>query len=100
MLKGTIYQKVLLRIATSSSIDQLIYSAIKWYEEMTKLTTWQREDSIRGCLEDYDRISEIALDWQYLIWVDKKIGAHPKAILQIEFLGKLKSTSSVNPFLY
>lgn len=56
MLKGTIYQKVLLRITTSLSIDQLIYSTIKWYEEMRKLTTWPGEDSTRGCLWDYDCI--------------------------------------------
>ena len=70
--------------------DQPINSDIKRYEEIWKLITGQGEDYITGCLLDYDYIKNhyrlIAADLRR----QKELGAGPKAIQQIEFVGQLK----------
>ena len=70
--------------------DQAIDSDIKRYEEIRKSTTGQDEDYTIGCLLDYNYIK----NHYRLIAVDlsrqKELDADPKAIQQIEFVGKLK----------
>ena len=65
---------------------------MKWYEEITKLTTGQGEGYTTGHLLDYDYIK----NHYRLITVDlsrqKELDADPKAIQQIEFAGQLKKT--------
>ena len=93
MLKGTklkniIYQHVLLRIITSSSMEnvfckQQIDSEIKRYEEIRKLTKGQDEDYTTRCLLHYNYIKNLCT----LIAVDlsrwKELDADPKAIPQM-----------------
>ena len=71
--------------------DQAIDSDMKWYEEITKLTTGQGEGYTTGHLLDYDYIK----NHYRLITVDlsrqKELDADPKAIQQIEFAGQLKN---------
>ena len=59
---------------------------------MRRLTTGQGEDQTSGCLLDYDYIKNhyklIAADLSR----QKEFGADPKAIEQIEFVGKLIKT--------
>ena len=76
--------------------NQSIDSDIKQNEEIRKLTTGQGEDYTTGCLLVYEYIKN-----QYrLIAVDfnrqKESHADPKAIQQIEFVGKLKNIDGVN----
>ena len=70
--------------------DQEIDSDIKRYEEIRKLTTGQSEDYTTVCILDYDYIKNhyilIATD----LYRQKELDADPKAIQQIEFVGKLK----------
>ena len=70
--------------------DQPIYSDIKRYEEITKLTTGQDEDYTTSCLLDYNYIKK----YYRLIAVDlsrqKELDADLKANKQTEFIGKLK----------
>ena len=60
-LEDITYQKALLIIIKSSSIEkdfygQAIDSDVKWYEEIKKLTTGRSEDYTTECLLDYDDI--------------------------------------------
>ena len=70
--------------------------AIKKFEEIRKLTTVQCEDYNVGCLLDYDylknyyRLTAVDLSRQ------KELDADPKAIQQIEFVGKLNIAGSIN----
>ena len=70
--------------------NQGIDSNIKQYEEIRKLTSGQDEDYTTVCLLDYDYIK----NYYRLIAVDlgkqKDLHADPKAIYQIEFIGKRK----------
>ena len=70
--------------------DQAIDSDKKQYEEIRKLTTGQSEDYTTVCILDYDYIKNhyilIATD----LCRQKELDADPKAIQQIEFVGKLK----------
>ena len=62
MLENIIYEKELLLIMTSSSIEkpfmtkQLIQIYIKRYKEIRKLTKWEGEDYTTAWLLDYDCI--------------------------------------------
>ena len=75
MVKDSIYQKELLIIVMSSSIEK------------TFSTAGQGEDDPTGCLFDCDyiknhyRLIAVDLSWQ------KKLDAGPKAVEQIEFFG-------------
>ena len=56
-LKGIIYQNVLLRIITSSSMERTfmtnqIILMLQRYKEIRKLTTGQGEDYTTGCFLD------------------------------------------------
>ena len=96
-LKDNIYQKRLLKIIMSSSMeknfyDQPIISDTKWYEEVRKLTTGRLcEDYTTGCLLDYEYIENhyrlIAFD----LIREKELDVDRKAIQQIEFVGQLKN---------
>ena len=70
--------------------DQPIDSDIKRYEEIRKLTTKEDIDYTTGCFLDCDYIE----NHYTLIPVDlsrqKELDTDPKAIQQIEFVGKLK----------
>ena len=76
--------------------DQPIDSDIKRYEEIRKLTTKEGIDYTTGCLLDRDYIE----NHYTLIPVDlsrqKELDTDPKAIQQIEFVGKLKNTDGAN----
>ena len=94
-LEDITYQKALLIIIKSSSIEkdfygQAIDSDVKWYEEIKKLTTGRSEDYTTECLLDYDDIKNhyksIAVDLSR----QKELEADPKAIQQIEFIGQWK----------
>ena len=50
--KGIIYQKALLRIITSSSVERTFNSDIKQFGKIRKLTTGQGEDYNTVCLLD------------------------------------------------
>ena len=81
-------------IVTSFSVEKILcpsnFSDIKRYEEIKKLTTGQGEDYSTGCLLDYDYIK----CYYWLIAIDisrqKELDIDPKAIQQIQFVGKLK----------
>ena len=65
-------------------------------EEIKKSTAGQGKDSTTGCLVDYNYVKN-----QYrLIAVDlnrqKELDADPKAIHQVEFIGKLKNDGNEN----
>ena len=69
---------------------------LKKLEEIRKLTTVQCENYTVGCLLDYDylknyyRLTAVDLSRQ------KELDADPKAIQQIEFVGKLNIAGSIN----
>ena len=96
-LKDNIYQKRLLKIIMSSSMEKNFYnqpiiSDTKWYGEVRKLTTGRLcEDYTTGCLLDYECIENhyrlIAFD----LIREKELDVDPKAIQQIEFVGQLKN---------
>ena len=93
MLENNVYQKELLEIITSSSmekkfINQAIDSDIKRYEEIRKLSTGQDEDYTTGCLLDYDyHYTLIAVDLRR----QKELDQYTQAIQQIELVGQLKN---------
>ena len=96
-LKGINYQKELLVIITSLSMEKKFYdqptdSDMKRYEEIIKLTTGQGEDYTTGCLLDYDYVKSkyklIAVDLSR----QNKLDVDPKAIQQIEVVEQLKKT--------
>ena len=70
--------------------DQPTDSDIKWFEEIRKLTRGQGEDYTTRCLLDYEYIKYqyrlIAVYWSK----QKEFDVDPKAIQQIELVGKLK----------
>ena len=76
--------------------DQVIYSDIKRYGEIRKLTTGQGEDYTTGYLLDYGYVK----NHYRLIAVDlsrqKELDAHPKAIQQIKFIRELKKLNNAN----
>ena len=76
--------------------DQPIHSDIKRYKEIRKLTIGQGEDYTAEFLLDYDYIK----NHYRLIAVDlnkqKELDTDPKAIQQIEFVGKLKKKKDNN----
>ena len=73
--------------------NEPIDSNIEGHEEIRKLKTGQGEDYITVCLIDYHYIKNhyrpIAVDLSR----QKELDADPKAIQQIEFVGKLKNTA-------
>ena len=73
--------------------NEPIDSNIEGHEEIRKLKTGQGEDYITVCLIDYQYIKNhyrpIAVDLNR----QKGLDADPKAIQQIEFVGKLKNTA-------
>ena len=75
--------------------DKAIYSDIKQYVEIRKLTTRQDEDYTSACLLDYDYTSNhyrvIAVDLSR----QKDLDADLKAIQQIELVGQLKNLDHV-----
>ena len=75
--------------------DQPNNDKIKKYDEIRKIATGKRDDYTAGCLLDYQYFK----DPYRLIAVDlskqKKLGADPRAIQQIEFNGMLKTNSQV-----
>ena len=76
--------------------DQVIDSDIKWYEKIRKLTTGKGEDYTTGCSLDYKYIE----NHYRLIAVDlsrQKIDPDPKAIQQIEFVGRFKNVDGIMP---
>ena len=70
--------------------DQAIFSDIKQYQEIKKLTIGYGEDYTTGSLLDYEYIKynhkSIGVDLSR----QKELDADPKAIQQIEFLAQLK----------
>ena len=96
-LKDNTYQKRLLKIIMSSSMeknfyDQPITSDTKLYEEVRKLTTGRLcKDYSTGRLLDYEYIENhyrlIAFD----LIREKELDVDRKAIQQIEFVGQLKN---------
>ena len=62
--------------------NQPIYSDVKRYEEIRKLTIGRGEDDTTGCLH-YKLIADD-------LRRQKELNADPKAITQIEFVGQLK----------
>ena len=81
--KGTIKNK--------NVYDQAIKSDPKRYEETRKVTTGQGEDYTTECLLVYEYIKNhyrlLAVD----LGRQKELNADPKAIKQIEIVGKLKN---------
>ena len=82
--KGIIYEKVLSRIITSSSIrksfyDQPIDSDIKQYKEKRNLAAAKGQDYTAECLLDYHyiknyyRLIGVDLSWQKELHVDLKV---------------------------
>ena len=71
--------------------NQAIYSDIKRYEEIGKLTTGQGEGYTAGCSLDYDYIKTryrlIAIDLSR----QKELDTDPEAIQQMDVVGQLKS---------
>ena len=99
-LKYIMYQKELLIIIMSSSMeknfyDQTIDSDIKRYKEIRKLTTGQGENYTTVCFLDYVYIKShyrlIAVDLSR----QKEIDADPKAVQQLEFVRQLKILDDV-----
>ena len=91
--KSIIYQKVLARTKTSSSMElslQIVDSEIK-RDEKIKLTTGQSEDYTTGCLLNYEYIK----NHYRLIAVDlsrqNELDADPKVIQEIEFVRQLNN---------
>ena len=81
-------------IILSSSIeknfyDQTIDSDIKWLEEIIELTTGQVAYTT-GCFLDYDYIKNHYILTAINLSKQKESDFDPKAIQQIEFVGKLK----------
>ena len=78
--------------------DKAIDSDIKWYEKIRKLTRGRGEDYTIGCLLGYDYVK----NHYRLIAVDlsrqKKLDTDPKAIHQIEFVGKKVVNSVVKRY--
>ena len=76
--------------------DQAIDSDLKQYEGIRKLTTGQGGDYTIGCLLDYEYIKShyrlIAVDLSR----QNELGADPKAIQLIEFVGQLKNVDGIN----
>ena len=70
--------------------DQAIFSDIKQYQEIKKLTIGYGEDYTTGSLLDYEYIKynhkSIGVDLSR----QKELDADPKAIQQIEFVAQLK----------
>ena len=91
-LKDIIYQKELLTIIMSSSVEnvygQPLDSHIKRTWSNYKINKGQGEDFITGCLLDYDYIKNhyrlIAVDLRR----QKKLDLDPKAIQQKEFVNQ------------
>ena len=75
--------------------DQPINGSIRKYDEIRKIATGKGDNVATGCLLDYDYFKK---NYQ-LIAVDlskqRELGADPRAIQQIEFIGMLKTTSNV-----
>ena len=101
-LKDIIYQKVKSKIRTWSSMekknfyDQAIDSDIKLYEDIRKLTIGQGEDYTTGFLLDDGYIKKHYRLKAVNLSRKKELDADPKAIQQIEFVGKLKNIDGIN----
>ena len=72
--------------------DQSINDSIKQYDEVRKVSTGQGDDSTTGCLLDFAYFEKnyrlIAADFSK----QKALDADSRAIQQITFTGKIKST--------
>ena len=72
--------------------DQPINDSIKQYDEIRKISTGQGDDYTTGCLLDFAYFEKnyrlIAVD----LSKQKALDADPRAIQQIIFTGKIKST--------
>ena len=72
--------------------DQPINDSIKQYDEVRKVSTGQGDDYTTGCLLDFAYFEKnyrlIAVD----LSKQKALDADPRAIQQIIFTGKIKST--------
>ena len=75
--------------------DQPINNQIKKYDEIRNVATEKGDDYRTGCLLDYQYFK----DYYQLIAVDlskqKELDADPRAIQQIEFYGKLDTSSQL-----
>ena len=73
--------------------DQTINDSIKQYDEIGKISTGQGDDYTTGCLLDFAYFEKnyrlIAAD----LSKQKALDADPRAIQQIIFTGKIKSTA-------
>ena len=73
--------------------DQPINDSIKQYDEVRKISTGQGDDYTTGCLLDFAYFEKnyrlIAAD----LSKQKALDADPRAIQQIIFTGKIKSTA-------
>ena len=73
--------------------DQPINSEIRQYDEIRKVATGKGDNYATGCLLDYKYFE----DFYKLVAIDlskqKELDADPRAIQQIEFIGKLSADS-------
>ena len=83
-----------IKIDGRNFYDQPINDSIKQYDEVRKVSTGQGNDYTTGCLLDF-----LYFEKNYRLIVadlskQKALDADPKAIQQIIFTGKIKSTVS------
>ena len=94
-LPRVIIRKYNVLIDGRSFYDQPINDLIKQYDEVKKVSIWQRDNYTTGCLLDYQYFK----DHYQLIAVDlseqKELYANSRSVQQIEFSGTLKNKSQV-----
>ena len=102
VLRLLLIKKVLQKIITWSSIinfyNQPVYSDIKQYKKITKLTAGQGEDDTTECFYEYIKncYRLIANDLSR----EKELETNSKAIQKIEFVGQLKNTENADNTIY
>ena len=90
--KNTFFQDLKLKIDGRNFYDQPINDSIKQYDEVRKISAGQGDDYTTGCLLDFAYFEKnyrlIAAD----LSKQKALDADSRAIQQIIFTGKIKST--------
>ena len=89
-----------IKIDRRNFYDQPINDWIKQYDELRKVSTGQGDDYTTGCLPDFAYFEKnyglIAAD----LSKQKDLDADPRAIQQIIFTGKIKSTVATRVIIY
>ena len=85
-------ENYIIEIDGRNFYDQPINDSIKQYDELRKVSTGQDDDYTTGCLLDFAYFEKNYRSVAADLSKEKALDADPRAIQQILFTGKIKST--------